>query len=122
MTTIPADDHAYVELPGRQSADPLARVAAASSLRVVRLESTPGRRAHRHPMTEEVVFVRAGRGHVWIDGTLHPVGSGDVIHVPTGAAHATLPEPGTTMELVCFFPHPDLKENIEELDITVSDG
>jgi hypothetical protein len=25
--------------------------------------------------------------------------------------------PGEQMELICFFPHPDLDQNIEELDI-----
>jgi hypothetical protein len=27
-----------------------------------------------------------------------------------------LPDPGTAMELICFFPHPDLDNNIEELE------
>jgi hypothetical protein len=28
----------------------------------------------------------------------------------------TVPDPGTDMELICFFPHPDLDDNIEELE------
>lgn len=119
MTIISGESYEFVQLPGRRSADPLADVDAASSVRVVRLEHTPGRHAHRHPHTEEIVFVRSGRGAVWIDGERRSVGPGDVVHIGAGTPHATLPAPDAPMELVCFFPHPTLSINIEELDIVV---
>lgn len=59
----------------------------------------------------------SGTGWSWIEGTRIAVSAGDVIRIPAGAAHATLPaEP---MELVCVFPHADLSANIEETDIPV---
>ena len=45
---------------------------------------------------------------------------GDVVHIPIGAAHATIPSDGEPMRLICFFPHPHLPENIEDTDITVT--
>ncbi len=117
MTVVRAGTFPYADLPGRRSGDPLAGIATASSMRVVELAPAPGRRPHRHPHSEEVVYVRSGRGVVWIDGAVTEVEPGSVVHVPAGAAHATLAaEP---MELVCFFPHPDLAVNIEELDTTI---
>lgn len=93
-----------------------------TSLRIVELERTPGRAAHRHPLTEEVVYVAAGSGEVWIDGETHAVAAGDTVHIPAGAPHATVPAPGETMRLICFFPHPNLAENIEDTDIEVTEG
>ena len=119
MTVTPQGDVEFVDLPGRSAGDPLRSVPAASSLRIARLHRTADRRAHRHPRSEEVIFVRSGTGAVYIDGVFHEVGPGDTVHVPRGAAHATIPEPGADMELVCFFPHGDLRENIEETDIDV---
>ncbi len=117
MSVVPPGGFPYADLPGRRSGDPLAGSPTSSSLRIVELAPTPGRRPHRHPHSEEVVYVRSGRGVVWIDGEVSEVGPGTVVVIPIGAAHATIPaEP---MELVCFFPHPDLAGNIEELDTTI---
>jgi quercetin dioxygenase-like cupin family protein len=119
MTVVPPGTWEVAQLEGRRSADPLAGLPADSSLRVVRLHRTAGRHAHVHPHSEEVVYVVAGTGHVWIEGERSPVTPGDVVHVPTGAAHATVPDPGSDMELVCFFPHPDLSANLTETTYVV---
>lgn len=120
MTVASGDGLVFSHLPGRRSADPLPRTDTASSVRLVEMEHTGGRTAHRHPRSEEIVYVASGTGRIWIDGTGHPIGTGDIVHIPAGAAHATIPDPGTTMRLVCFFPHPDLGSNLEETDLAVS--
>lgn len=112
MTVVARADLMFTPLDGRRSADPLVGLRADSSVRVVRLRRTGGRRAHLHPRSEEVIYVAAGTGHVWIDGRRSPVAAGDVVHVPRGAVHATVPDRGSDMELVCFFPHPDLSVNL----------
>jgi quercetin dioxygenase-like cupin family protein len=122
MTVTPGRDLEYVAFPGRDTADPLRDLAGvASSVRLVQMDRTEGRTAHRHPHSEEVFYVLAGRGRVWIDGATEPVGPGDTVHIPRGAAHATVPDPGEHMELVCFFPHPDLTANSETTEIIVTD-
>lgn len=116
------DELSFAELPGRRSADPLDRLeetgAAGVSVRVVHLRHDPShsRRPHRHPQSSEVVHVLAGTGMAWQDGTYVRVARGDTFLVARGVPHATLPHPGSSLELVCFFPHPDLGANTEELD------
>ena len=119
MTVTPQHDVEFIDLPGRSAGDPLRSVSADSSLRVTRVQRITDRRAHRHPHSEEVIYVRSGTGAVYIDGVFHTVGPGDTVHIPRGAAHATIPNPAADMELICFFPHADLRENIEETDIDV---
>ena len=120
MTIVGRADLDFVDLPGRRSANPLASISSEASVRVVELERTEGRTAHRHPHSEEIVYIGSGHGEVWIDGERRPVTEGDVVHIPTGVAHATVPSAGERMRLICFFPHPDLAENIEDTDITVT--
>lgn len=120
MTVVPAGSLRFEDLPGRRSADPFADAPSDSSVRVVEMERTPGRVAHRHPHSEEVVFVESGRGQLWLEGERIAVEAGDLVRIPRGAAHATVPEEGGAMRLVCFFPHPALAENAEDTDIIVS--
>jgi quercetin dioxygenase-like cupin family protein len=120
MTIIGRAELDFVDLPGRRSANPLVSILSEASVRVVELERTDDRTAHRHPHSEEIVYVAAGNGEAWIDGERHPVTVGDIVHIPTGAAHATVPADGERMRIVCFFPHPHLPENIEDTDITVT--
>lgn len=117
MTIIRRDDLEYRPLPGRVSADPLeAHPGLPLSVRLVRMTHDPERRPHRHPHSCEVVHVLAGTGTAWQDGERSVIGPGDTVVIPTGVAHATLPDPGVTLELLCTFPHPDLRANIEELE------
>ncbi len=114
------DELDFKQLPGRASADPLALVGGGDphgvSVRVVRMQAAPGRTPHRHPHSAEVVHVLAGTGTAWLEGQRTAVGPGDTFVIPTGAAHATLPDAGVTLELLCFFPHPQLGANLEELE------
>ena len=119
MSITPRSALKFADLPGRRSADPFTDQPTQSSLRIVDLERTEDRTAHRHPHSEEVVVVAAGHGEVWIEGVLHPIEVGDVVRIPIGAAHATIPAEGSRMELVCFFPHPNLSENLENTTINV---
>lgn len=67
-----------------------------------------------------MVYVEAGSGEVWIDGERHRVAPGDVVRIPPGAPHATIPDADVRMRLICFFPHAALGENLEDTDIEVT--
>jgi quercetin dioxygenase-like cupin family protein len=113
----------YVELPGRRSANPLKEVAPHGfSMRVVSLKG--GRRsAHRHPRCQELIFVISGSGRLWEDGVFSSFEQGDCALVEPGVAHATIPNPGSPMELVCFFPVEDGAAATEELeDMVITEG
>ena len=106
-------------LPGRTSADPFgSNDDAQLCMRVV--DVGPGQRTpHRHPHSYEAMFVVHGSGHLWEDGDFYRVEPGDCILVPRDVPHATVPDEGTHLGLVCFFPHPDLASNLEELEGTI---
>ena len=103
-------------LPGRDSADPFEPHDGQedSSLRVVKMSSDPMRGSHVHPHSSEAVYVAAGRGTLWVEGERVFIQAGDTFLVPAGAKHATLPDSDSEMELICFFPHGNLSENILE--------
>jgi quercetin dioxygenase-like cupin family protein len=116
------DDLVFQDFPGRSTADPF-KVAGqgASTVRQVVIEHVESRSPHRHPHSEEVVYVVSGRGRVWLDGTFHDVGPGTWYRIPTGLPHATVADPGERMSLVCFFPHDEFASNIEELDLLLEE-
>jgi quercetin dioxygenase-like cupin family protein len=117
-------DLRYLELPGRRSADPLeAGSPDGFSMRVVRLDGNDQRSPHRHPHSQEVIYVVRGEGVLWEDGNRQRIGAGDCALIDSGVAHGTIPDPDTTMDLVCFFPHPDLQSNTEEIpDVILNRG
>lgn len=116
MIVVRGAELAFQPLPGRRTADPLhGQPTEGVSVRVVLLERVARRNPHRHPHSPEVVYVAEGTGIAWQDGQTRPVGPGDLVYIPAGVPHATLPDPGGRMRLVCFFPHPDLPANTEEL-------
>jgi quercetin dioxygenase-like cupin family protein len=118
MTVVGPDELVFRDFPGRSTADPFqVEGGGASTVRQVVIEHVQTRSPHRHPHSEEIVFVVSGRGRVWLDGTFHEVGPGTWYRIPRGTPHATMADPGETMSLVCFFPHDDLSSNIEELDL-----
>lgn len=105
----------YVQAPGRLRADPLEGLAAAESLRIVRLSAAEGTRyAHRHPSSAEVMYVVEGRGTVVAGDRRIPAGPGATIYVPTDVPHGIVPD-GQDMVLACFFAHPDLDANTIEM-------
>ena len=115
-------DAAFRSLPGRRSADPVPGLGAGFSVRVVELEGGTPRTPHRHPQSLELIYVAEGAGRVWEEGVWAAVEAGDWVVVEQGRAHATVPPPGGRMRLVCFFPHPNLEENLEELDGSIEGG
>jgi quercetin dioxygenase-like cupin family protein len=108
---------AFGHLPGRLSADPLAGLEPGPlSIRFARLAAGP-RAPHRHPHSIEVIYVVEGEGTHWQEGETARVQPGDVVLVPSGVAHATLPD--SEMLLYCVFPVASLEGNVEELDAPI---
>jgi quercetin dioxygenase-like cupin family protein len=114
MTVFPAADHEALQLAGRLSADPLSEAGAACSVRIVRIAPGP-RTPHRHPHSLELMYVVQGEGTTWEGDVDSSVAAGDVVLVPAGAPHVTVASGPGDLVLVCFFPHPDLSGNTEEL-------
>jgi quercetin dioxygenase-like cupin family protein len=115
MPVVPAASLRFAQLPGRLSADPVpAGLDVGASARLVRIPPGP-RTPHVHPLSAEIVYVAGGTGTAWEDDVPTRVGVGDLVVVPAGVPHATVASGTSDLVLVCFFPHPDLAANIEEL-------
>lgn len=115
MPVVPAGSLQFAALPGRLSANPLPPgLDVGASTRIVRIPPGP-RTPHVHRHSAEVVYVAGGTGTAWEDDAPTRVGEGDVVVVPAGVPHATVASGTSDLVLVCFFPHPDLAANIEEL-------
>jgi quercetin dioxygenase-like cupin family protein len=120
MTVIGPDQLEFRSFPGRSTSDPFRGAGqGASTVRQVVIDYVPTRSPHRHPRSEEIVYVVAGSGRVWLDGVFHRVEPGSWYRIPASTPHATLADPGERMSLVCFFPHDDFAQNIEELDVVI---
>lgn len=116
MRVVRSADLRFGDLPGRRSADPFAGDPADGvSVRFAQL--APGPRApHRHPRSIEVIYVVEGEGTHWQAGEAEHVAPGDVVLVPQGMLHATIPDGPDGMLLYCVFPVATLDGNVEELD------
>jgi quercetin dioxygenase-like cupin family protein len=113
MRIVRTAELAFGQLSGRLSADPLAGFDAGPlSIRFARLAAGP-RAPHRHPRCAEAIYVVEGEGTHWQEGETARVGPGDVVLVPAGVAHATLPD--SEMLLYCAFPVASLEGHVEEL-------
>ncbi len=120
MTVAAAGSFGSEQRPGRSSADPFAGSGrGTASARWVHIEPGARRNAHRHPDSEEIVFVAEGSGAVWLDGTFHVLSAGSWVRIPRGVPHATVTADPAGITLACFFPHPDLDANLEELDVAI---
>ena len=119
MRVVRSADLQFARLPGRESADPFAGSPAQGvSVRFARL--SPGPRApHRHPRSVEVIYVVDGEGTHWQEGDTERLRPGDVVLVPRGVAHATIPADERGMLLYCLFPVETLEGNVEELDESI---
>lgn len=120
MTVVGHAALTFADLPGRAAADPLAGLAADASVRIVKVRRVPGRRAHLHPRSDEIIYVVSGRGRVWVDGAMRRVTAGDTVHIARSTVHATVPDHGEEMLLVCFFAEPDLASNMVETTAVIA--
>lgn len=123
MTVVDPGHLEFRQFPGRLTSNPFRDAGPGeSTVRQVVIDHVPKRSPHRHPQSEEIVYVVSGKGRVWLDGVFHPVGPGTWYRIPSGVAHATLADVGEQLALVCFFPHEDFANNIEELDLVIETG
>ena len=122
MSVVGPGELEFRKFPGRTTSDPFRSAGqGASTVRQVTIEYVPSRSPHLHPESEEIVYVVAGTGRVWLDGVFHPVGPGSWYRIPARTEHATLDDQGEKMYLVCLFKHEDFANNIEEIDMMIKE-
>ncbi|WP_455382749.1 cupin domain-containing protein [Salinispira pacifica] len=68
-------------------------------------EVGPGGHTPRHQHDwEHEIFIHAGRGEVYGDGSWHSVEPGSVVFVPPNEEHQIRSADGTTLVFVCLIP------------------
>jgi quercetin dioxygenase-like cupin family protein len=68
---------------------------------------------HRH-VPQEVYYVTAGRGEVYIDGGWRPLGAGDVAYFPAGDVHGARNRGDSEFRIVWIFPVDDYEAVVYE--------
>jgi mannose-6-phosphate isomerase-like protein (cupin superfamily) len=121
-TVFTPADAAPLGLVGRASKEIVsgARGAANASLRIVDIAPAkagdPPRKPHVHTSFEEVIYVLTGEGVTETKGRAQPVRAGDTILIPQGEPHVTHNTGSGTLQLLCFFPTPDVAAGTRDLD------
>jgi mannose-6-phosphate isomerase-like protein (cupin superfamily) len=108
-----------LRLPGRESEELFGGAdGGASTVRRVRIEPTTARARgfHAHRGCEEIIYVLQGAGDVRTPSSQTRVTAGNVVRIPPDLPHMTVPLAGEALELVAFFPHPDISSITVELE------
>lgn len=82
------------------------RTAPGTALTVGDVHVHPGKGhdRHRHPESDEVIYVLSGTGEQTVgEGPAFPVAAGDVVHVPRDVPHSTFNTGWSTLELVVVY-------------------
>jgi quercetin dioxygenase-like cupin family protein len=90
---LPWGPHQWLCRPG---------LTEAEQLLMVRVQMPPGKahRFHRHPETEEIIYVLSGSAEQWVDRQQRLLGPGQVAHIPTDVVHGTYNAGPDTLEFL----------------------
>jgi quercetin dioxygenase-like cupin family protein len=79
---LPWGPHEWLSRPGLTDAE---------QLLLVRVTMPPGKghAFHRHPETEEIIYVISGRAEQWVEREKRTLTAGDTAHIPTDLVHGT---------------------------------
>jgi len=71
------------------------------SLAEARLPVGASTTPHRHPNTEEIYYITAGRGRMQIEDEVRGVAAGDAIAIPPGARHQITNTGREVLKILC---------------------
>lgn len=118
---ITNQDWIALGLPGRNSHEIVSQRTGSqtATLRYVEIPVVQAgdakRTMHLHHGVEEIIWVVGGEGVFETPAGRFPVRSGDVIQVPADEPHVTRNVTSEPLRLLCFFPHPDVGRQTENL-------
>ena len=107
MFLIHESDVEPTELEGRTTYLLVSRSSGSRSLTHNVSYFRPGHApGHVHDPEEEVFYVDAGEGEIWIDGIPYRLGPGTAVHTPTGVEHNVHATGDVPMRIIgSFSPH-----------------
>ena len=69
--------------------------------------------AHSHPGGEELIYIIAGEGKVYVDGEIRAVQAGSAVLFEVGSVHMVRNSGAQEMKVACFFAPPSRLEEYE---------
>ena len=99
---------------------PEATNAQEFSAGVVQLKSGKGHERHKHPESEEILYVISGQGVQTVADEEREITAGDLVHIPADVEHSTINNGWETMKLLAIYAPPgpeDVLRNMPECEI-----
>src|SRR5215831_13603656 len=72
---------------------------------------------HRHPHSEEVLFIHAGTGTAWLDGKQAMIGPGSIIFMPPNTAVRLTNDGKQPVSLVAIFSRPGFDKYLRDVSV-----
>ena len=72
---------------------------------------------HRHPHSEEVLFIHAGTGTAWLDGKQAKIGPGTIIFMPPNTGVRLTNDGGRPISLVAIFSRPGFDKYQRDISV-----
>jgi len=72
---------------------------------------------HRHPHSEEVLFIHAGTGTAWLGGTRATIGPGSIIFMPPNTGVRLTNDGKQPISLVAIFARPGFDKYLRDISV-----
>jgi hypothetical protein len=72
---------------------------------------------HRHPHSEEVLFIYAGTGTAWLDGKKAKIGPGSIIFMPPNTGVRLTNDGKQPISLVALFSRPGFDKYLRDISV-----
>lgn len=76
---------------------------------------------HRHPHSEEVLFIHAGTGKAWLDGKESKIGPGTIIFMPVNTGVRLTNDGKEPISLVAIFSRPGFDKYQRDISVPASE-
>src|SRR5262245_1647727 len=77
---------------------------------------------HRHPHSEEVLFIHAGTGTAWLDGKQATIGAGSIIFMPPNTGVRLTNDGKQPISLVAIFSRPGFDKYLRDISVPAGDA
>lgn len=82
---------------------------------VVQLKPEKGHERHKHPESEEILYVINGDGVQTVADEERDITAGDLVHIPADVEHSTINTGWETMKLLAIYAPPGPEDVLREM-------
>jgi oxalate decarboxylase/phosphoglucose isomerase-like protein (cupin superfamily) len=82
---------------------------------VVQLNPGKGHERHRHPESEEILYVISGNGVQTVADEEREIAAGDLVHIPADVEHSTINTGWETMKLLAVYGPPGPEDVLRDM-------